>query len=94
MGDGAGRVASDCRGARDVAPDESFSCPWLLRFGLLGARSLPREGRRKDERKECGDLDGVGNTWLRKFVSPVSTVRPAGLEVFWRGCTDELRLVV
>jgi hypothetical protein len=98
VGEGRG-VASEGRGAGDVAPEESFSWPWLLRFGEWGTRSPPLDGRRKDERNECGDFDGVGRPWLRKVVRPVLTVNPFGfpgplLLLICSGLTDELILVV
>lgn len=96
VGEGRG-VASDGRGAGDVAPEESLECPWLLLLGLWGTRSPPREGRRKEERKEWGDFEGLGRPALRKVVRPVLTVRPFGFEealLTCSGCTDELRLVV
>lgn len=96
LGEGRG-VASDGRGAGDVAPEESLEWPWLLLFGLCGTRSPPLDGSRKDERNECGDFDGVGSPALRKVVRPVLTVNPFGFaakELTCSGCTDELRLVV
>lgn len=84
--------------AGEVAPEESLEWPWLLRFGLWGGMSPPLDGKRKDERKECGDLEGVGRFALRKVVRPVLTVRPLGFDetllLTWRGWTEELRLVV
>ena len=75
MGDGRG-VAPDALGAGDVAPEESLEWPWLLLFGLWGTRSPPLDGRRKEERNECGDFDGVGRPALRNVVRPVFTVNP------------------
>lgn len=70
-----------------MAPEESLECPWLLLFGLCGPRSLPREGRRNDERKECGDFEGVGRPAFRKVVRPVLTVNPFGFEVELLTCS-------
>jgi hypothetical protein len=57
---GAGLGASIGVKPGEDATEDNFSLPCVLRLGLCGAAS-PLVGNRKLERKERGDLDGVGN---------------------------------